>query len=524
MQQTDYLVIGSGIAGLTFAIKIAERFRDREVVIVTKAGLLESNTKYAQGGIAAVYYHFRDSYEAHIKDTLIAGDGLCNREVVEMVVKEGPQRIRELIQWGVQFDRNKVGKFHLGKEGGHSFNRVLHHKDSTGLEIEETLVKRIKQLPNVRILPYHLALDLIIHPSHPDATEKIEQACMGAYVMNVHTLSVEPILAKTTLLASGGLGQVYETTTNPLVATGDGVAMAIRAGVELENMEFIQFHPTALYAPGENPAFLISEAVRGMGAILRNNQGEAFMKAYHHQADLAPRDSVARAIDHELKKSGKPYLYLDCSAIPEKDFAEHFPTILAKCHEYGIHPPKEMIPVAPAAHYSCGGIKTDIWGRTSLPNLYACGECASTGLHGANRLASNSLLEGLVFAHRCYQEIASCPCKQRDIPVKDWEYSENKPINLSILPALKERIKEIMSHQVGIVKTDLLLKKALMQLMTIQQEVEDMYATAPLTPSIVELRTLATVAVSITQSAIRRKENAGLHYNLNNVSKEMYTL
>ena len=404
--QTDFLVIGSGIAGLTYALKVAEDCPDKKITIITKTQSDETNTKYAQGGIAGVMDFDKDSFDKHIEDTLIAGDGLCNREVVEIVVREGVERIKEIIEWGAHFDKDKEGDYALGREGGHSEFRILHHKDVTGKEMERALLEAISRKSNISLLSHCFVLDIItqhhlgflITKSTPD----IE--CYGVYVLNLSTNKIEKILSSTTLLATGGNGQVYRTTTNPAIATGDGVAMVYRAKGRIENMEFIQFHPTALYEPGvRGHSFLITEAVRGDGGILRNHNNEAFMERYDERKDLAPRDIVARAIDNEMKINGTEHVYLDCRHFSKEKFIEHFPNIYDKCLSIGIDITKHMIPVAPAAHYSCGGIKTDEWARTSIKNLYAAGECASTGLHGANRLASNSLLEAMVFAHRAYK-------------------------------------------------------------------------------------------------------------------------
>lgn len=406
--QTDFLVIGSGIAGLTYALKVANQYPDKKILVMTKAAADETNTKYAQGGVAVVNDLENDSFEKHIEDTLIAGDGLCNRNVVEIVVKEGPDRVRELIEWGARFDKEKDGDYKLGKEGGHSEFRIIHHKDITGWEMERALLEAVSQQKNIEFIKHCFVVDIITqhHLGYLITKSSPATECYGVYALNLETNRIEKIIAKITLLATGGNGQVYRTTTNPSIATGDGVAMVYRAKGRIENMEFIQFHPTALYEPGlRGQAFLITEAVRGDGGILRNKDGEAFMEQYDERKDLAPRDIVARAIDSEMKRTGTEHVWLDCRHFTKEKFTEHFPNIYEKCLSIGIDITQSMIPVAPAAHYSCGGIKTDEWGRTSIQNLYACGECSSTGLHGANRLASNSLLEAMVFAHRCFIDV-----------------------------------------------------------------------------------------------------------------------
>ncbi|HET9430466.1 MAG TPA: L-aspartate oxidase, partial [Chitinophagaceae bacterium] len=403
--QTDFLVIGSGIAGLTFALKVADRYPDKKVTVMTKATADETNTKYAQGGIAVVNDLENDSFEKHIEDTLVAGDGLCNEKVVEIVVKEGPDRVREIIEWGARFDKEKDGDYKLGKEGGHSEFRILHHKDTTGREMERALIEAVSRQSNIEFIKHCFVVDIITqhHLGYLVTKSTPDIECYGVYALNLKTNTIEKILSKITLLATGGNGQIYRTTTNPYIATGDGIAMVYRAKGRIENMEFIQFHPTALFEPAvKGQAFLVTEAVRGDGGILRNKQGEAFMERYDPRKDLAPRDIVARAIDSEMKITGTEHVWLDCRHFKKEKFIEHFPTIYEKCLSINIDVTKDMIPVAPAAHYSCGGIKTDEWGRSSIKNLYSCGECASTGLHGANRLASNSLLEAMVFAHRCF--------------------------------------------------------------------------------------------------------------------------
>ena len=516
--QTDFLVIGSGIAGITYALKVAKEFPDKQVLMITKAQADETNTKYAQGGIAGVMDFEKDSFEKHIEDTLIAGDGLCNPKVVEIVVKEGVDRIAELINWGARFDKASDGDYKLGKEGGHSEFRILHHKDVTGKEMERALLDEIGEFPNITLIKHCFVLDIITqhHLGYlvTKATPDVE--CYGVYVLNRQTNQIETILAKITLLATGGNGQVYRSTTNPFIATGDGVAMLYRAKGRIENMEFIQFHPTALYEPGiGGQSFLITEAVRGDGGILRNKSGEAFMEKYDHRRDLAPRDIVARAIDNEMKTSGTEHVYLDTRHIPLEKFIEHFPNIYEKCRSIGIDITRQFIPVSPAAHYSCGGIKTDEWGRTSIRHLYACGECASTGLHGANRLASNSLLEAMVFAHRCAADSALQAHHisfRKDIP--NWNSSgTSEPKEMILITQSLKELQLVMSDYVGIVRTNTRLARALKRLDLLWEETEGLYQETTLSPQLCELRNMITVGYLIVKSAQLRKESRGLHFN-----------
>lgn len=517
MLKTDFLIIGSGIAGLTFAVKTARRFPDKTITILTKANTDETNTKYAQGGIAVVNDLEHDSFAKHIEDTLVAGDGLCNEKVVEIVVKEGPLRVNEIIEWGASFDTDKEGEFMRGKEGGHSEFRILHHKDITGFEIERALVEETRQYPNIRIYNHWFVVDIItqhhlgylITKSTPDIT------CYGVYAMNLNTNNIEKILARFTLMASGGAGQVYRTTTNPKIATGDGIAMTYRAKGRIENMEFIQFHPTALYEAGVSPSFLITEAVRGDGGILLNKEGVAFMPEYDVRADLAPRDVVARAIDSVMKRTGTEHVYLDCRAMNHDKFKAHFPNIYARCMEIGIDVFEQMIPVAPAAHYCCGGIKTDEMGRSSILNLYACGECSSTGLHGANRLASNSLLEALVFAHRCAEDMGN---RLDHIPfndaVPDWNAGgTNKPKEMILITQSLKEVQLVMSDYVGIVRNDTRLERAMSRIDLLHRETEELYKTTTLSPQLCELRNLITIGYLIVKGAQFRKESRGLHFN-----------
>jgi L-aspartate oxidase len=517
--QTDFLVIGSGIAGLTYAIKVAEACPDKQVLVVTKSSADETNTKYAQGGIAVVNDLENDSFERHIEDTLIAGDGLCNSDVVEIVVKEGRQRVNEIIEWGAQFDKEADGDFSLGKEGGHSKNRILHHKDVTGAEMERALLETIRKSKNIQLANHFFIVDLITQHHFgylvTKATPDIQ--CYGVYALNLHTNQIEVIQSKITMLAAGGNGQVYRTTTNPAIATGDGVAMVYRAKGRIENMEFIQFHPTALYQAGQKgQAFLITEAVRGDGGILRNQRNEAFMERYDERKDLAPRDIVARAIDSEMKINGTEHVWLDCRHMSTEKFVHHFPNIYEKCKSIGIDVSKNVIPVAPAAHYSCGGIKTDEWGRTSIQNLYAAGECASTGLHGANRLASNSLLEAMVFAHRSYLDVVE---KIKNINhsktlLPEWNAKgTSQPREMILITQSLKELQQVMSDYVGIVRNNVRLERASRRLDLLWEETENLYRTTVLSPQLMELRNMITAGYLITKGAAFRKESRGLHYN-----------
>jgi L-aspartate oxidase len=521
MQKTDFLVIGSGIAGLTFALKAAQQFPGKKVLVITKTIADETNTKYAQGGIAGVTDFEKDSFEKHIEDTLIAGDGLCDKRVVEIVVKEGVDRIREMIDWGTQFDKEADGDYKLGKEGGHSEFRILHHKDVTGREMERAMLDAVARLPNIEIVKHCFVVDLVTqhHLGYLVTKSTPDIECYGVYALNLQTNKIEKILAGITVLATGGNGQVYRSTTNPHIATGDGVAMVYRAKGRIENMEFIQFHPTALYEPGiRGQSFLITEAVRGDGGILRNKHGEAFMERYDSRKDLAPRDIVARAIDSEMKITGTEHVYLDVRHIPLPEFTEHFPNIYEKCKSIGIDVTKDFIPVAPAAHYSCGGIKTDEWGRTSIKNLYAAGECASTGLHGANRLASNSLLEAMVFAHRSFidaaEKMQKGPTDGANINIPDWNATgTSQPREMILITQSLKELQLIMSDYVGIVRTNTRLERAAKRLDLLWEETEALYQTTSVSPQLCELRNMITVGYLIVKCAQFRKESRGLHFN-----------
>jgi L-aspartate oxidase len=518
MEKTDILVIGSGIAGLTYALKMATRFPEKKVTVLTKAAADETNTKYAQGGIAVVNDLERDSFEKHIEDTLVAGDGLCNREVVEIVVKEGPERVQELIEWGANFDRESGGDYKRGKEGGHSEFRILHYKDVTGKEMERALLEAITRKENIQVIKHCFVVDIITqhHLGYLVSKATPDVECYGVYVLNLRKNKIEKILSRVTLLATGGNGQVYRTTTNPSIATGDGVAMVYRAKGRIENMEFIQFHPTALYEMGvQGQAFLITEAVRGDGGILRNKSGEAFMEKYDARKDLAPRDIVARAIDSEMKRTGTEHVWLDCRHFDLQKFTEHFPNIYEKCLSIGIDVKMNMIPVAPAAHYSCGGIKTDEWGRSSIRNLYACGECASTGLHGANRLASNSLLEAMVFAHRCYLDAADkVDTINWNEKIPDWNAAgTTEPQEMILITQSLKELQLVMSDYVGIVRNNIRLQRAMRRLDLLFEETENLYQTSTVSPQLLELRNMITVGYLIVKGAGFRQESRGIHYN-----------
>ncbi|HRS54419.1 MAG TPA: L-aspartate oxidase, partial [Bacteroidales bacterium] len=458
--KTDFLVIGSGIAGLSFALKVADYGK---VLVVAKTNAEETNTRYAQGGIATVMYN-PDTYEKHIADTIKAGAGLSDEKIVRITITESRQCIKELIKWGTSFDKTKDGRFDLAKEGGHSEYRVLHKKDQTGFEIQKALINQVKNHSNITLLEHTFVVDVITqhHLGEPVSRKDRNAICYGAYIINPKTNKIDTVLSKITLMATGGIGNIYMNTTNPPIATGDGIAMVYRAKGEVKDAEFIQFHPTALYNPKESPTFLITEALRGFGAVLKTIKGEEFMHKYDPRGSLAPRDIVTRAIDNEMKLSGDEHVCLDCRHLNKEELINHFPNIYAKCLSIGIDITKEMIPVVPAAHYICGGIVVDEWGRTTIKNLYASGECACTGLHGANRLASNSLLEALVFSNRAAKDAVKNLSKitiRNDIP--EWN-AEGTVLNeeMILITQTHKELKEIMSNYVGIVRSNLRLKRA----------------------------------------------------------------
>jgi L-aspartate oxidase len=512
--ESDYLVIGTGIAGLSFALKATEV---GSVSVITKKESQESNTNYAQGGIASVLSP-EDSFELHARDTLDAGAGLCRKDVVELVVKAGPRMVQELMDWGVRFTREaKRGEpLALGREGGHSMNRIAYSADLTGREIERALTEAVTAHPNIRQFEHHAAIDLITehHLFGSEAASDGAIHCYGCYALDARSAEVVQFVARATILCSGGAGQIYEHTTNPKIATGDGVAMAYRAGASVGNFEFVQFHPTTLYCPGAN-SFLISEAVRGHGGVLVNKAGERFMDGTHPLSSLAPRDIVARAIDSEMKKSGEPCVFLDITHVAAEEIRERFPNIHERCLAFGIDITTDQIPVVPAAHYACGGVFTDTRGRTDIRGLFASGEVACTGLHGANRLASNSLLEALVFSDRALVAASDSIDQSRALPdVPDWE--DDDVFNTEewvILEHDREEVRKLMWDYVGIVRTNFRLKRAARRIGVIAQEVEAFYKRTKVTDTLLELRNLTTVAALTVRCALRRRESRGLHYN-----------
>jgi L-aspartate oxidase len=513
MNSVDFLVIGSGIAGLSFALK-ARKYG--KVCILTKDTAQETSTRYAQGGIAAVMYD-PDTYEKHIKDTMIAGCELSDPEIVRITITESTERVKDLIQWGVDFDKTKSGRYDLAKEGGHSEFRVLHHKDETGLEIQQKLYHQAKEDTQIEIRENYFAVELITqhHLGVTVTKHSTDIQCYGAYVYNPHTQKIETILAKCTIVATGGIGNVYGNTTNPSVSTGDGIAMVHRAKGLIRGMEFVQFHPTALFHPTERPAFLITEALRGAGAKLKDLNGNEIMQKYDSRGSLAPRDIVARAIDNEMKISGNDHVFLDARHLDKFVFFNHFPNIYSKCLSMGIDATKDMIPVVPAAHYSCGGIYADPWGATTIENLYALGECASTGLHGANRLASNSLLESLVFSHRACMDAAkkiNAISFQEGIPCWDAEGTVSNEEMILVTQSVKE-LQSIMSNYVGIVRSNLRLERAFDRLNILHRETEALYQRSVVTKEICELRNMVGTAYLIIREAMKRKESLGLHYS-----------
>jgi len=502
--KTDFLIIGGGVSGLSLAINLANLVPDENIFLITKESLIDCNTYYAQGGIACVWNN-NDNFEKHIQDTLIAGDGLCDEKVVRAVITNAPERVIELIDMGVKFTQNAEGDYDLGKEGGHSERRILHVNDQTGQNVEQTLIKEVSKFNNIQIKQNWCAINLFSNNFR----------CDGAYVLDQESEEIYNISAKATILATGGAGKIYLYTTNPDVASGDGIAMAYRAGAIIANMEFYQFHPTCLYHPYAK-SFLITEAMRGEGAVLKDIRGNKFMQKYHPSNDLAPRDIVSRAIDAELKRTGDDYVYLDIASYKKPDFIKtHFPGVYDECMKFNIDITKEPIPVVPAAHYSCGGVLTKLDGSTKVKNLYVIGESACTGLHGANRLASNSLLEGLVCAHECANSLAKEVNNLKINEFKKWEPGNAVPSTEAVVISQNwDEIRRFMWNYVGIVRTDLRLQRAKKRINLLLDEINQYYWDFKIEKNLVELRNLATVAKLIIVSAISRKESRGIHYNI----------
>lgn len=520
MIYTDVLVIGSGISGLSYALKIAQQCPETTITIITKSDDEESNTKYAQGGVAVVTDFQKDSFDKHIADTLRAGDNECKIEAVEVVVKEGPERIREMVEWGAQFDKSDAETYDLGREGGHTENRVVHYKDVTGAEMERALLHVINSLPNVQLLNHHFVVDLLTEHHVPgESFDKYNLNCYGAYVLDMKAQRIVKMSAKITLMATGGCGHVYKNTTNPIIATGDGIGLAHRAKARISGMQFIQFHPTAFYSNKTGQLPLISEAVRGFGAKLRTKSGEAFMHKYDDREELASRDIVARAIDSEMKLRGDDYVCLDCRHLDKKKFMKHFPNIYQQCKDDGYDMFTDLVPVVPASHYLCGGIDVDLYGQSTIKNMFAVGECSNTGLHGANRLASNSLLEALVFAHRAAMKTIE-RLKNDDFNYKnlnaipEWN-QEGMRVNeeMVLLNYLRKELQSLMSDLVGIVRSNKRLEMAKQKEEEIYRSVKEIYNFSILSPQLSELRNLVSVAFLIITQSIEQKENKGAFYN-----------
>ena len=516
IRKFDFLVIGSGVAGMSYALQVAESGRGRGAV-VCKTNSEGANTAKAQGGVASVTNLEVDNFQKHITDTLIAGDYISDRRAVEQVVKRAPEGIRRLVQWGVNFDRKENGDFDLHREGGHSEFRILHHADDTGFEIQRGLIEAVKQHPNITLLEHHFAVEIITqHHLGVEVTRRTPDIeCYGAYVLDPDTHKIDTILSRVTVLATGGIGAVYSSTTNPNIATGDGIAMAYRAKATVQDMEFVQFHPTALYHHGEtHPAYLITEAMRGYGGILRLPNGEEFMQKYDRRLSLAPRDIVARAIDKEMKIHGLDHVCLDVTHKDPEETRHHFPNIYAKCQSIGIDITRQYIPVAPCAHYLCGGIKVDLDACSSIKRLYAIGECSCTGLHGGNRLASNSLIEAVVYAEAAANHsLAHLEEYAFNEAVPEWNDEGTMTNEEKVLIAQDiKAVGQIMSNYVGIVRSNLRLKRAWTRLDLLYEETEELFKRVKATPDICELRNMINVGYLITRQALERKESRGLHY------------
>lgn len=520
VKRFDFLVIGSGIAGMSFALKVADK---GSVALICKTTLEDANTYFAQGGVASVTNLKVDNFEKHIEDTMIAGDWISDRAAVEKVVKEAPSQIQALIDWGVEFDRNEKGEFDLHREGGHSEFRILHHADNTGAEIQQSLIKAVRKHPNITIFDNHFAIEILTqHHLGVEVTRQTPDIeCYGAYVLDIATNEVHTFLSRVTLMATGGCGAVYKTTTNPLVATGDGIAMVYRAKGTVKDMEFVQFHPTALYNPGDRPSFLITEAMRGYGGILRTIDGKEFMQKYDPRLSLAPRDIVARAIDNEMKTRGDDHVYLDVTHKDPEETKRHFPNIYEKCLSLGIDITKDYIPVAPAAHYLCGGIKVDLNAASSIHRLYAVGECSCTGLHGGNRLASNSLIEAVVYADAAAKHsLAHFNEYSFKEEIPEWN-DEGTKMNeeMVLISQDAKEVQQIMSTYVGIVRTDLRLKRAWNRLDLLYEETEELFKQSVVSRELCELRNIINVGYLIMRWAMERKESRGLHYNIDHPRK-----
>ncbi len=518
IRKFDFLVIGSGVAGMSYALQVAASGKGK-VALVCKTTIEEANTAKAQGGVASVTNLKVDDFEKHIKDTMIAGDYISSPQAVEQVVRNAPEGIDRLVRWGVNFDKKEDGTFDLHREGGHSEFRILHHADDTGFEIQRGLIEAVRHHPNITVLENHFAVEIITqHHLGVEVTRRTPDIeCYGAYVLDPDTQKIDTFLSRVTVLCTGGCGAVYATTTNPEIATGDGIAMAYRAKATVEGMEFIQFHPTALYNPREkHPAYLITEAMRGYGGILRLPNGEEFMQKYDKRLSLAPRDIVARAIDKEMKIHGLDHVCLDVTHKDPEETKKHFPNIYQKCLSIGIDITRQYIPVAPCAHYLCGGIKVDLNACSSIHRLYAVGECSCTGLHGGNRLASNSLIEAVVYADTAakhsLEHIAEYSFNDK---VPEWNDKGTLTNEEKVLIAQDAKeVEQVMSAYVGIVRSDLRLKRAWTRLDLLYEETEELYKHVKATRDICELRNMINVGYLITRQALERKESRGLHYTV----------